>query len=732
MVKQNRKRKKRKDSGRKSITFIAIITTTILSIVVCNVLFTMVTARHWRSGEDIAAKRESIKTKTVLANRGTIYDRDLNVIAQDVESYNLIAHIDPSRENATNDDAYVRNFDDAASKLAPILKTDAATIVDFFQNGAQNESSQVELGIYGRELTSGEKNQIEKLGIGGLEFVKVTSRVYPTGYFASQLIGYATKDEDGVSVGRLGLEQYFNKELTGTDGMIQFQTGSAGNLLPNSEKVVNASMDGANVITTISKDVQQVTEKAIRETMEANDAEVAIAIVTEIKTGKVLAQVGYPSFDLNDLNSINNYLNYPSEYAFEPGSILKPFFYAAAMDSGVYQGEATFQTGNVDVGLVDGYAVKVDSANAIYPSIHDAVREGVGVINFDESIVRSTNTGMVNLMSEYLNQDVAMEYLKKFGFGKKVGMTGVNEEAGQISVSNPLTKLQMSFGQGLTVTPYQLVQAGSAIFGNGSMVKPYLVDKVVEPSTNEVLYQEKTEVVGNPISEASAKQLQELLKRVVTDNYGTAHAYQMEDVTLMAKTGTGELVGENGYEDGKYTSSILAAAPAEDPQVLIYYGFVSKNYLNFSRDYFKDIVRESLDALHSYDAIESQVTINNETGNFREYTMPELVNHTQDYVNQKLRGFHIKKTIIGDGKTILKQFPEAGRIIISEQNIFLLSDGTNITMPNMTGWSRRDIMIFERLSGIGINFKGSGACVKQSIGEGTLLDKDTVVDIELK
>ncbi|MDF9837677.1 MULTISPECIES: penicillin-binding protein [unclassified Breznakia] len=736
----------------KTASHIGIVMGIIVALVAANVLFTIVTGTHFRSGENILSMKEGSKYKKekIIANRGHIYDRSKEVIAQDIESYDLFAYIDEERVNAGDTPVYVVDYDKTSQELAKIIESDpskVAAVAESLKNTLESAKkagqSQTEFGNHGRNLTAEQKEKIENLGLTGLDFTKSTSRAYPVGTFASQLIGFTEYDDNRNLTGVTGLEKTFDKELSGASGEVVYQTDSSGNRLPNTQKYTKIPETGNDVYLTIDRDTQLALEKALQQTMESNNANYAWGIVMEAKTGKVLAQAGYPTYDLNTKEGIEkNEYNITSDRPFEVGSVMKAFVYAAAMNEGVYDGNAMFQSKTAYIGVnAEGNPVRIDSPEGSIGAVNDALGNDKGIITYDQGLIYSTNTAIASLLTNYLNIDKNIEYLKKFKLFESVDMYGLSDRVGVLNAidSDPFSKMAIGFGQASTINSYQIVQAATAIFGDGTLIKPYIVDKIVDPNTGDVLYQGKTEKVGQPITAETAKKIQALMRQVVDDPGGTANHYKMSDITMMAKTGTGEIAfeGEKGYSREYFTSSILAAAPAEDPEIIVYYAFESSNIRNYSTDYFKDIVRESLSALDKYNESSQQTTstenTTTENTNYSQYIMPSLVNHSLDYVKQKLEGFDVKTYYIGDGTNIISQFPLTGSTVLSKQNIFLLTDGTNIKVPNMSGWSRKDVSIYAKLCGLDVTYTGKGGTVrKQSLGEGTVITKDSKLEVELE
>lgn len=720
----------------KRVIKIMIFYAAIVALVVSNVLFTMISGNHLRSGKNVLAYNPDNNTMTenIIASRGSIYDRNKEVIAQDIEAYDLYAIVDKNRVNASDEPAHVDDINGTCEALSKILNVEADKLATFLNDAISAGMYQTEFGSYGKTLSAQQKEDIEALGLPGLEFQRSTDRVYPVGVFASQMIGYAQYNYDKERIsGVQGLEQLFDEELAGKNGKVSYQIGSDGYYLPKSKHYLETAENGNDIYLTLDKNVQLTLEKALSETMNNNGAQAAWGVVMEAKTGKVLAQAGYPTFDLNERSEITNFLNTPSEMEFEPGSVMKPFVVAGAYEDGVYDGNTLFNSKSTPVGLdANGNLAHVEEgASNWLITVNNAEGREYGTISYDEGIIRSTNSVIANLFINSYDVNRNIDYLKKFGFFDYLKIKGLNEAPGLLNTGSVTDKIALGFGQGSRVTAYQLVEAYSALFGDGCTIKPYVIDKIVNPNTGETTYKGKTKKSGQIVSQATAQYVQGLMKRIVTEDYGTAKAYEMQDVTMMAKTGTGEIASEDGYSRTIFTSSIIAAAPAENPEIIVYYAFQGSNIKNFDRSYFKDIVREALLAVNNYENTNTNTNENAPIANFNIFDMPAVVNHSLDYAKEKLSPYTDKIVVIGDGSTIISQYPNDSVSTISSQKIFLLTDGVNITMPNMSGWTRKDVKLFAKLSGIPIETIGSGNVSAQNIAENTIINSETAISVEL-
>lgn len=533
--------------------------------------------------------------------------------------------------------------------------------------------------------------------------------------------------------GKMGLEYTLDSILKGQNGREVYVKDKSGYALPNSTTVEKYERDGNDVYLTIDRNVQLALQSALDQTSEETKASRAWGIVMECESGEILGWASSPSFDLNK-RDIEDYLNVPSQYLYEPGSVMKAFTYAAAIDSGVYPYEGTFDSGVFYFGEdEDGKIYRSPTPVAGNNPIRDALNKNYGTISYDKGFIVSSNIGICELLTNHLDYQIFKEYIVDgFQFTKPVDIPYVTNYGGSMQSTYAVEKLNTGFGQGISVNALQICQAYTAIFNDGKMVRPYVVDRIVNSETNEVIEQYETEVVGQPISEKTAHYMVNLMQQVVEDDMGTAHyRYKMDDVNIIAKTGTGQIANEHGQYGDVYTMSVMAAAPAEDPKVMVYYVFEANDYLNYSGEPFKETMKAALVARN---ITSNQYTIEEEGNDkvYQQYTMPSLVNHSMDYVERKLNGYECELVIVGDGDVIVDQYPLANEDVLSNQKIFLKTNGSQITMPNMYGWTKKEVSLFWEMSDISVVFDGNGRVVSQNISPGQLINKKDEIMIKME
>ena len=708
------------------------------TLVIANVLFTMVTKTHIWSQESVLNSKisSSIVDTEVEAKRGTIYDRNHQVIAQEVDAWTIVAYLDESVVDENGDPDYVEDAEKTAEKLCKVLPDAKESNVEKILEKAMDQGlSQTELGTGTKRLDEETMEKIKDLDLPGIDFIETTNRYYPTTPYSSTMVGFAAYDEDEQKiVGKMGLEQTMNDVLAGEDGHVQYQQTVDGSILPGTTTVYKEAVDGDNVVLTLDSSLQSVVEKAMEETIENNRATSAWAVVMEVETGKILAWASYPTYDQNEHKEIPSYTDAVSSMVYEPGSVMKPFTYATAIDTGTFPYNTMYRAGSFEYGY-DAANNKINRVSGVatgYPTIYDAQGNDYGTLTFEDGLALSSNVGICELLANYMNYDSLGKYLDRFGFFQETGIPYISEQTGTKNIDVPMDYLRTGFGQSSSITVLQLMQAYSAIFNDGVMVRPYVVDSIEDAKTGEVKKQYSTKANGTPISKETANKVTEMMKHVLDEGM-SGDRFAIDGVSMAAKTGTGEIynVEQGKYDTVNYTSSVMAAAPAEDPKIMVYWGMIGPNYEAYSAKQFQDIMRAALIAYGvSSETKESDKTQAEEK--WETYTMPNLVNHSVSYAGSKTENWKCQMVYIGGGSTILRQYPQAGSTISSQDRVFLLTDGNVITMPDMTGWTRKDITAFWELTGIQIQTDGYGVVSSQSVEPETPISTDTAISVTME
>lgn len=726
---------KRKKRRTKTVSRIMIITLVTIMLLGADVFCVAIGKVHPNSQTDLSPYVDSSNTvvEYTKAMRGNLYDRNGNVIAQDAKTYNIVCILDENRPSIDGEITYVKDKEATASALSKILLIDYDKVLALLSQ----DIYQTELGSAGRNLSKNTKDEIEALELPGIEFTDSIQRLYPNHTFASNLIGYAIADENGSTVGQMGLELYLDSYLAGQDGKRVYQVDKNGYVLPGMKEETVSAINGNDVYLTLDAGIQQALETAFKETEQKFNATSVWGGVMEIDTGKVIAWGQSPSFDPNSLENITNYNNIGSQSAFEPGSTMKTFDWAAAINEGKYDGSA-LADGNEFCWTsdADNNPSKTSKENSMGACIYNASQKKWGTVTLDDGLVYSLNTVAATIETEYITPAVYEQYLQDFGFFQKVDTDGLPESAGIKQFTWPADKLSLSYGQGSTVTMLQMFQAYSAIFSDGTMVKPYFVESIRDPyDSSNVIYQAETDVTGNPITEETAQQIQSILYDVVNRSDGPARFYKIPECELMGKTGTAEVAGNDGkYEAGRNIASVMLAMPADDPKVLVYYAFDAAYTVQMATytEPQKSLLRK-IAQVYGFSGDSSSVTAvttdQNKDVELVETQMPSLLNHTVDYSVKQLDGSNTQLTVLGGGRNVIDQYPKTSDTLTTGDRVFLLTDTSSFEMPDLTGWTRKDVAALWSITGFGFELSGEGLVTSQSVPAGTVVTKGTVIQV---
>ena len=717
---------KRSNNTLRFLYFI-MLTVTILCIV--NVFLVTIFKLHIRSNtslEDYVTSVSNVEER-IFASRGNIYDDSGMVVAQDVQTYDIICYLDTDRLSSSDEVAYVDNPAFAARSLAPILDIDEKYIYDTLVSNSN--LYQIELGPGGRNISEDQKNAIEAIeGLHGIGFRNSYKRYYPYGdTLCPQLIGFAQSDNTGKLIGKLGIESYLNDELSGTDGYHSYQCDKYGYILPGMYDETKPAIDGYDVYLTLDVPIQEALNTALQRTIESKNASRAWGAVVEVKTGKILAWGQTPSFNPNKLTSEDVQVNYGSQLAYEPGSVMKAIIYSAAMDLGVYDGNADFNSGPYCYTASAGRTYSGDQLGCIY-NVSD---RDWGNIPLDYGLIYSSNVATATLLSSYVGVSNFEDYVHRFHLYENVNSDGIDEIPGYTNIGlSPVDNITATYGQGSSTTMLQLLQAYSAIFGNGEMIKPYFIDKIVDPNNNTVVYQGGRKVVSTPISKSTASQMQDLLRRVVSDPEGTCRHYAAKTVEVMGKTGTSEIPFDGTYLEDDNIISCMLGFPYGDPEYMIYFAYISPETVYFNYD-----VKPVPDLIDRIALLEKLVINEDEIEHgekyIHKYEMPNLMSETISTAIEKCEQLDLNTVVIGDGYNVIDQYPKANSSVYTYQKAFLLTDSKNISLPDFTGWTRKDLVNYWMMSKLPITMNGYGIVYEQSISPNSIVDGSQEIEVKL-
>lgn len=681
--------------------FIILIVAFLFVAIICKLSYVVLSDKV--DGINLKDKSASITTvkKTLYADRGNIYDINGEELASTVNSYTVIAYLNSNKTN-------VSDKEKTAKELSPILNMTEEKLIELLNK----KLYQVELRPGGYGITEVVKARIEKLELPGIDFIKNSKkRYYNKSTFASYIIGYAKVLDDGKISGELGIEGYYDDILSGTNGYTKYLKYTSSNYkIPNTNEDTKKAKDGSDIYLTIDSSIQLIAEKAVSSMKEKFNTDWAVFTVMDAKTGAIVASATNPNFNPNDTNTIKEYMNPLLSYQYEPGSVMKVFSFASSMEEGKYDGEETFKSGSYT--LDDGTVIR------------DSERKGWGTISFDEGFARSSNVAATTLALR-LGVDKLSEYYNNLGFGKKTGIELSNEAIGDIEMVYQSELATASFGQGVSVTAIQMLQALSAMTNDGTVIKPYIVDKVVDQNGN-ITYQGERQVVKKVYSTNTVNKMHEIMKKVIDIN----KYWQVNNVSIMGKTGTAQIASpKGGYLTGTYDyiKSFAGIFPADDPKYIVY---VAGKKPETNIGSWAKVITTAIEEIASYakltesksDADPSKIiTLDNYISKYLDTTLEELKNKKIDVI------------ILGNGKYIINQYPLKNKTLLSGEKLFLLTNDKEIKMENLKGWSLSEVKTYCNLIGLKLEYNGYGYVINQSIEENAILDVNNMtLTIELE
>ncbi|WP_101843795.1 penicillin-binding protein [Halobacillus sp. Marseille-P3879] len=661
------------------------------------------------------AEKARTSSYSLDADRGNIYDKNGMLLAYDRPTYKLYAVVDPEYSRSEEEPEHVTNPEETASVLAPLLNMEESEIEERITEAQEDGRFQVEFGSKGRSLSQDQKEEIEDQELSGINFEEESKRYYPNGTFASHIIGFA-RTEEGHLTGVTGVEKQMEEHLREEKGEISYERDKYGSKLLNPNEVLQEPEDGHDVHLSIDQKIQTFLEDAMATVDEQYEPEKIMAAVMNPKTGEVVALGNRPSYNPNDLGEVDNWYNDIIADSFEPGSTMKMFTWASAIEEGVYNGEDTFKSGSYEVSG---------------STIRDHNREGWGEITYDEGFERSSNVAAAKLGYDLLGPEKYRDYLSAFHLDEKSGIDLPNEGEGRVLYDYPIEQVTTSFGQGTTTTPLQLMTAATAIANDGKMMRPYTLSKVTSSENGEIISEKEPEVIDKPISADTASQMRDLLGRVVSGENGTGSQFELNDFSLGGKTGTAQIPKEGGgYLTGKdnHIFSFLGMAPVEDPELLMYVA-VKQPDLDATEtgsepvSYILKSVMEN--SLHYLDINPDQNNDHKvEEKEIKDYAGKD-VNKTEDELKKNFN----EVTVVGDGNKVKATLPESGTTMLSDQRVIVITDEPE--MPDITGWSLRDVQRLAEHFDLQVESMGDGYVDKQSIKEGSQIKEEGYLVVEL-
>lgn len=679
-------------------------------------------------GENLEENVERLYTQnhTLQANRGTIYDRHGNPIAVDATSYKMIGVL-TDKWSSENNPQHIEDPNAVANVLAKHINLSSEEILDYLTK----DVDQVEFGTVGNNLSyhtvSKIKKDLEENELTGLVFEERKNRLYPNGVFASHTVGLAqypqteTDEEeqhlqDKQLVGVMGLEASFNEELTGQNGKKTYKKDSFGYLIPSLENEEVMPVDGNDLYLTFDHKLQVHLETILSKVQTENTPDAITATVMDVETGEIIASGQRPSFNATTLDNIDaSWQNLLTEYTFEPGSTMKMLTLAAAIQEGVFHPNNYYKTGTMRI-----YGETIGDVN----------REGWGYISQLEGIARSSNLLFIQLV-EAMGHDVWKEYMDGFGLSQLTGVSLPYEQAGMNPYDHPLQAVTTGFGQGISVTPIQMLQAFTAIANKGQMMKPKMLDRTIDSVTNEQTIFEPI-IKESPITPETAQTTLNYLKQATEMEEAVARFYQKEDYPVIAKTGTAQVSDPTTgrYKPSEYIYSVAAMIPADDPEYIVYITVQNPRFTpdaSYGSGVVQKIYHPLVDRIYDFN---EQLKSPGENEQIYYIQTPSYLEMSADEASHSLTEEGREFALIGTGSEIVQQFPYPETPLFDEQQIILMTNGA-ATMPDLTNWSRNDALKVAELTGVQMRFQGEGYVVKQSLAPGAFMEPGSEILLTL-
>ncbi|MEJ6400801.1 penicillin-binding transpeptidase domain-containing protein [Nicoliella lavandulae] len=655
------------------------------------------------------------QTSVLKSKRGTIYDANNQPIAEDTSTYSMYAVLDKNQKSVDGKPIYVNDKTKVAKVLSKYLPISYKKALKDL-NPVNKKAFQVEFGSAGQNISLTTKQKIDAAHLRGINFIQQQSRLYPNGIFASHLIGIASpvtnnKTDSTNLVGQMGIEKAFNNYLTGTNGIKKVQNDVYGYQLPNGVKKDKPAKNGDNIYTTLDYRLQTLLETEMSTVYAQVHPSSMNAVLMNAKTGEILAATQRPTFNATNKEGISNiWRDTLVEDQYEPGSTMKIFTMAAAINSKNYNGNAYYQSGKYNI---DGNIVPDWNPN------------GWGTITYNKGFALSSNVAMAHL-EQNMGPSTWLDYVKRFQFLKSVNTGLDGEQAGSIQFRYPIEQANTAFGQGIQVTAMQVMRALSAVSNNGKMLEPRFITKIVNPTTNKVVKSYPKQVVGTPITADTAKQVREHMEDVVYKPYGIGADYKIPGYRVAVKTGTAQVSnGAGGYASGddSYLYSVAGMAPANDPKYVMYVTMKQPN-LNGQKtasQYLAEVFNPVLKRALSEDSATASDS--------NSVTMPSVISENVSTAKAKLNDAGLQATVIGNGDTVTKQSIVSGEKVFKNRKVLLLTNGSQ-TMMNLKGWSESDVAVYCQLTGLKLKASGEGSVSSQSIAAGKTIKSNDVLSIK--
>ena len=576
----------------------------------------------------------------IEAARGKIYDSHHEILVDNLTTSSLI--VVPSQ---------ILDKEMSAKYLSEILECDYQKLLDKFNKKVSVERIQPE----GRQLNEEKASQIDKLKLPGVYLVQDTLRYYPHKNYLAQTLGFVGIDNQGL----IGLELKYDEYLSGTNGSINYYMNAKGQNIHLYPADYIYPTNGMDIELTIDKRVQDVVERELNNAYLTYQPDSILALAMNPFNGQILAMSSKPDYDPNDYQNANSDIynrNLPIWKSYEPGSTFKVITFSSALNENLFDMDR-------DTYYDKGYEI-VGGAR-----IKSWKKGGHGLQTFREVLQNSSNPGFVEI-GRRLGKDRLYDYVQKFGLTEKTNIDLIGESSGIMfpyEQFNEVEQATVAFGQGISITPIQLVRAICACVNGGYLYQPYIVHKIVDPKTNDVVYENKGNMIRQVISSETSAKVRDALEGVVTDG-GGKNAY-IDGYRIGGKTGTAQRAIDGTYSGNGYILSFVGIAPINDPQIVLYIAMDNpKNCVQYGGTTAAPIARKILSDVLPALGIQ-KVTEQKEKAyvytDVKTFDVENYIGLKKSEVKSEVYGFEW----LGEGDYVIDQLPRVGEKIEEGQKV---------------------------------------------------------------
>ena len=579
----------------------------------------------------------------VQANRGKIYDSTGSILASDLTTSSLVVVPSQITDKATT-----------ALQLAKILNVSETVLKEKLEKKVSIQRISPE----GRQLDDSTARAISRLSLPGVYLIKDTKRYYPNHNYLSHCLGFVGIDNQGL----LGLELEYDEYLSGENGSIDYYMDAKSHNLNMYPSTYTSPQSGMNITLTVNKDIQDIVERELNNAYDTYHPEGIWALAMDPQNGDILAIASKPDFDPNDYKNSSQDIynqNIPIWKTYEPGSTFKIITFASALNENLFDMDQ-------DTYYDKGYEY-VSGAR-----IKSWKKGGHGLQTFREVLQNSSNPGFVEI-GRRLGKDRLYQYVQDFGLTEKTGVDLPGESSGimfDYENFHELEQATVAFGQGISLTPIQLVRAICACVNGGELLRPHILKEITNSSNSDIVYQREKEVIRKVISDETSAKVRDALASVVSEG-GGRNAY-IEGYRIGGKTGTAQKAVNGSYVGGGYILSFVGIAPINDPEIVLYIAMDNpQNCVQYGGTTVAPIARKMfLDILPilGVEKVTQQKSKEYSATDIKRIKVKNYIGKTRNEIADP----EIHFEYIGNGKKVIDQLPRKGEYIDSGDTVILM------------------------------------------------------------